>query len=243
MRASPTVGGTGPSRLARIAVVGLALLLVSGCTDSAQGHRSTVVPATGTRGAPPVTTSMPAVPSSTTTTALTTDLPTVTGHVVAVGDSVMLDDQGNLESDIPGITVDAAVSRQWSDGETLVGQLKAGGGLGSVVVIALGTNGPITAGDFTAMMALLAGVPRVVFVTVHVDRPWQDPNNEVITAGASQYPNVVVADWATLAAGNPGWFYSDGTHLPIGGTGAQMLAALITRACATAAPGSAPAIG
>ena len=33
--------------------------------------------------------------------------------------------------------------------------------------------------------------PRVVFVNIHVDQPWQDPNNAVLAAGAARYPNVV----------------------------------------------------
>jgi hypothetical protein len=96
--------------------------------------------------------------------------------------------------------------------------------------VALGTNGPITASDFDTMMADLAGVTRVVFVTVHVDQPWQDPVNAVLEAGVARYPNTVLADWAGLAAAHPEWFYSDGTHLPIGGPGAQALAALIATA-------------
>ena len=66
-----------------------------------------------------------------------------------------------------------------------------------------------------------------MFVNVHVDRPWQDPNNAVLAKGATRYPNVVVADWATLAAQNPQWFGADGTHLAIDGSGADALAQLI----------------
>jgi hypothetical protein len=151
----------------------------------------------------------------------------VAGHVTAVGDSVMLDYQDPLTADVPGTTVEAAVGRQWYDGESVLSELKAQGQLGSVVVVALGTNGPITSSDFTAMMSILSGASRVVFVTVHVDRPWQDSVNGVLTAGVAQYPNTVLADWATLADQNPQWLYSDGTHLPIDGTGADALAALI----------------
>jgi hypothetical protein len=152
-------------------------------------------------------------------------------RISAVGDSVMLDAAPDLESDIPGIVVDAAVSRQWSDGEVVLEQLKATDQLGTIVVVGLGTNGPITASDFDAMMTILSAVPRVVFVTVHVDRPWQDEVNAVLEAGVTQHENAVIADWASLAAENPEWFYADGTHLPIGGVGAQALAALIEDAC------------
>jgi len=153
------------------------------------------------------------------------------GLVTAIGDSVMIDAEPDLEADVPGIDVNAAVSRQWSAGEQLVQQLKSTGQLGSIVVIGLGTNGPITATDFDTMMADLSGVSRVVFVTVHVDRPWQNQVNAVLDAGPSRYPNVALADWATLAASHPEWFGSDGTHLAIGGPGAQALASLIATAC------------
>ena len=68
-----------------------------------------------------------------------------------------------------------------------------------------------------------------MFVNVHVDRSWQDPNNAVLARGATRYKNVVVADWATLAAQNPQWFGADGTHLAIDGPGAVALASLVSR--------------
>ncbi len=150
--------------------------------------------------------------------------------VTAVGDSVMIDATTSLQRDVPGISVNAAVSRQWAQGETVVEQLKVAGQLGAIVVVDLGTNGPITAADFNTMMSLLGGSSRVVFVTVHVDRPWQNSVNSVLEAGVSRYPNTVIADWASLAAAHPEWFSSDGTHLLTGGPGAQALAALIADA-------------
>jgi hypothetical protein len=151
------------------------------------------------------------------------------GHVTAIGDSVMLDYQAPLETDIPGIDVEAAVSRQWGTGEDILAQLKSEGQLGAEVIVALGTNGPISATDFDDMLNTLQGASRVVFVNVHVDRPWQDPNNAVLAQGAARYPRVYVADWATLAAANPQWFGADGTHLAINGIGADDLARLVTK--------------
>jgi hypothetical protein len=173
--------------------------------------------------------------ASTTSTAPTTTTSTTrppgpgfnVGRVTAVGDSVMLDYQDPLQTSIPGINVNASVSRQWSDGESILQTMKADGQLGADVIVALGTNGPITDTDFDNMMAILGGASRVVFVNVHVDRPWQDPNNAVLANGAARYANVVIADWATLAAQNPQWFGADGTHLAIDGPGADALASLI----------------
>ena len=149
------------------------------------------------------------------------------GGAYAVGDSVMIDAQQPLEACVPGITVNATVSRQWSDGEAIMRQVMAGASPPAVVVIDLGTNGPIADGDFNAMMSVLSGATRVVFVTVHVDRPWQNQVDAVLANGVSRYPKTVLADWQSLAVQHPEWFYSDGTHLPIGGPGAQALAGLI----------------
>jgi hypothetical protein len=200
---------------------------------TAEPSTSTTSTSTTAGASPRTSTTTPAsttVPPSTTTTAA---LPAaaagfLAGHVTAIGDSVMLDYQDPLQTDIPGINVDAAVSRQWSDGESILQELKSSGQLGAEVIVALGTNGPIADSDFDNMMAILNGASRIVFVNTHVDRPWQDPNNAVIAAGAARYPNVYVADWATLAAQNPDWFGSDGTHLAIDGPGADALAGLIT---------------
>jgi hypothetical protein len=196
-----------------------------GATSSRHGPTST--------SSSPVTAQTSAPPSSSTTTSTTLSVPGtagpgfVAGHVTAIGDSVMLDYQDPLQAAIPGVNINAAVSRQWSDGETILQSMKASGQLGADVIVALGTNGPITDSDFDTMMSILGGASRVVFVNVHVDRPWQDPNNAVLASGAQRYPNVVIADWASLASENPQWFGADGTHLAIDGPGADALALLV----------------
>jgi hypothetical protein len=184
----------------------------------------------GTAAPRPDATTTTTVPAPTTTTTPTLPPPGpgfVPGHVTAVGDSVMIDYQAPLQADVPGVAVFASVSRQWGEGESALNFLKAGHALGAEVVVGLGSNGPITDADFDSMMSILSGASRVVFVNTHVDRPWQDSNNAVLANGASRYPNVVVADWTTLAAQHPEWFGSDGTHLAINGPGATALAALV----------------
>jgi hypothetical protein len=192
-------------------------------TDAPHGRVSSAAPTT--------TTTLP--PTTTTTTLPPPGPGFVAGHVTAVGDSVMLDYQVPLQTNIPGVNVDASVSRQWSDGVQILQALKASGQLGAEVIVGLGTNGPITDSDFDAMMQVLTGASRVVFVNFHVDRSWQDPNNAVLAKGASRYPNVFIADWATLAAQNPQWFGSDGTHLAIDGPGATALALLVSSTLST----------
>ena len=150
-------------------------------------------------------------------------------RVTAIGDSVMLDVAPALEADIPGVVVDAAVSRQWDAGVALVQQLKAEHTLGAIVVIDLGTNGPVSWQQFTNMMEALAGVSRVVFVTVHLppSYSWSASVNEVLQEGVVRYPQGRLADFNKLAEAHPSWFGADGVHMPIGGPGAQAMAALI----------------
>ena len=211
------------SAVAVVAVLGAVAFLVveNSATPSSAHHRTAATHLETT------TTTAPPAPTTTTTTTRPAGPGFVAGQVTAVGDSVMLDYRGPLKTSIPGINVDAAVSRSWSEGEFILQTLKTEGRLGGDVIVGLGTNGPITDRDFDNMMSILRGASRVVFVNVHVDRPWQDPNNAVLADGATRYPNVVVADWAALAAQNPQWFGGDGTHLAIDGPGTDALAWLI----------------
>jgi len=217
-----------------LVAVTIAAVTLAGCGSSAVGPVASLPPSVKpTHVLPTTPTTAPAVTTTSAPATFPATPPSVGvfGPVTAIGDSVMLDALPDLQLDIPGITVNAAVSRQFVAGEALLAQLKADDQLGNTVVVGLGTNGPVTSADFDNMMSILADVPRVVFVTVHVDRPWQDEVNQVLYSGVMAYPNAVIADWATLAAGNPEWFGSDGTHLGIGGIGAQALAQLITTAC------------
>jgi hypothetical protein len=136
----------------------------------------------------------------------------------AVGDSVMLDAAAELESH--GISVDAAVSRQWYEGIEILGAMAASGRLPGVVVVGLSTNGPISDALFDQMMGVLRGVRRVVFVTVRVPRFWQDENNSVLRAGVARWPNARLADWYAISRDQPGWFAGDGFHLSPAGAAA-----------------------
>lgn len=142
----------------------------------------------------------------------------------------MLDCQPDLQTDIPGINVQAEVSRQWDDGISLAQDLKAQGALGSIVIIDLGTNGPVTLEQFQQMMGVLTGASVVVFVTVHLppSYSWFQSVNNTLEQGVAMHRNARLANFNSLADENPEWFGSDGVHMPIGGTGARAMASLIT---------------
>ena len=109
-------------------------------------------------------------------------------HVFAIGDSVMLGAAGTMVANYDMIEVDAAVSRQASVGIDILRWRRDQGTLGDVVVVQLGNNGTFETQQFDDMMSVLSGVPRVLVLTVKVPRPWEGPNNEVITAGVLALP-------------------------------------------------------
>ena len=142
----------------------------------------------------------------------TTTLPLLPIPKLALGDSVMLGAAAQLADD--GFTVDAVESRQFVNGLDTVRTLNEQGRLGDVVVVHLGTNGTIEAGDMTEMMEELADVPQVLLLTIDVSRDWTAGNNALVYDALNTYPNAALLDWAGLAAACPGdCFASDGYHL------------------------------
>jgi peptidoglycan/LPS O-acetylase OafA/YrhL len=137
-----------------------------------------------------------------------------TGSVSAIGDSVMLGAVGGLQKDIRGLTVvDAEVGLQVYSAIDILRSRRASGQLGNVVIVHLGNNGTFTRGEFDRIMRILSGVDRVVFVNVKVPRPWEGPNNEVISEGVKRYPKAELVDWHSASVNHPEYFYSDGYHL------------------------------
>lgn len=186
------------------------------------------IPSSTTVPLPAVTPTTGTTPSTSSSIATTTTLPPVAGPVTAVGDSIMIDIQPYLQTDVPGVSVDGVVSRQFETGIGVVQADRAAGTLGSVLIVELGTNGSVTSSDFDAMMQAAAGVTRVVFVNLDVPRPWEAPDNAVLAAGVARYPGVaVLADWYTLSTPHPEWFTPDQVHLEP--AGAQAMAALIAQ--------------
>jgi hypothetical protein len=158
--------------------------------------------------------------------------PPLPGQLTFVGDSVGVDTAPFIQQYIPNAKVYAAVDRSWGQGEAILQGLANQGELGSVVVVELGLNGPITDSDFLSMMAILAHVPRVVFVNIRLPAGaygpgtdwWQDQNNAVLAGEIPHFHNAYLANWYAYSAGHPSWFAPDGIHLePSGGAAMAQL--------------------
>jgi lysophospholipase L1-like esterase len=146
-------------------------------------------------------------------------------RVFAVGDSVMLGAARELQKTIPGIEVDAKVSRHVGATLTILQQRRAAGRLGKIVVVQIGNNGYVTAKQFDDLMQPLIDLSRVVVVNLKVPRKWEAPNNQVIADGVARYPNAVLVDWHTFGVAHPELFAPDGIH--IGAAGAKAYTALV----------------
>lgn len=228
----------GADRAIVLGLVGLLLALLGLSVSNRSGPAHAALPTgptpataaplpTGTAsGGAVAASSTPSSSTSSATTSTTAPSAPPAGPVSAVGDSLMLDIAPYLQADLPGVRVDGMVSRQFETGIGVVGDDRAAGTLGRVVIIELGTNGTVTSGDVDAMMQAASGAARVVFVNVDVPRPWTAGDNAVLAAGVARYPGVaVLVDWFTLASAHPEWFTADQVHLQP--AGAQAMAALI----------------
>ena len=149
------------------------------------------------------------------------------GDLVAVGDSVMLASLPELEAAYPGISVDAAVSRSMGAGTEIVAELASQGELRSVLVVGLGTNGPVQPEDLDTIHRA-AGTRPLVLVNAHADRDWIPGVNELLASYAAAHRGVVVADWTGAVTGMPDALAGDDIHPnPSGG---EIYAAAVQRA-------------
>ncbi|WP_084105399.1 acyltransferase family protein [Demequina sp. NBRC 110056] len=139
--------------------------------------------------------------------------PEVTTEDVAIyGDSVSLWAADVLKADIAGSTVDAAINR--SPGNIMGAVLRAheAGSLRPVVIMHMGTAGPVKESALRETLDSLADRARVVLVDSTARFAYVQPSNETMRAVADDYPNVVFADWKAYVAGHDAWL-EDGLHL------------------------------
>lgn len=144
---------------------------------------------------------------------------TVTGdRVTAVGDSVMLASAGGLLGRLPGIQIDAAVSRSMWAGDDIVAGLAAQGALRDYVVVGLGTNGPVDAGALQTLYDALGPGRTLVLVNAFAPRDWIPGVNAELASFAASHPRVVIADWSAAIAPHPDMLAGDQIHPgPTGG--------------------------
>jgi peptidoglycan/LPS O-acetylase OafA/YrhL len=180
----------------------------------------------------------PAASPSATPSAVTAAAPSrVTGSgVFAVGDSVLLASAVQLTAALPGISINAQVSRQVSAGLSIVQRLAAAGRLRPVVVFALGTNGAFTSQQMRQLIRAAGPHRDLVLVNTYEPRSWEAGVNRVIATAARRNANVVVANWFATIGHRTGLLWPDEVHPQSSGARlyARMVASAV-RAARTAA--------
>jgi hypothetical protein len=136
---------------------------------------------------------------------------------MAIGDSVMLASAPELAQAMPGIYINAKVSRAMIAGISIIDQLARINRLRRVVIVGLGTNGPVTA-DQLRQLRLAVGDRWLVLINTFVPRSWEHEVNNAIAAAASRYPNVLLVNWHAAIEHHQNLLWSDNIHpQPIGG--------------------------
>jgi peptidoglycan/LPS O-acetylase OafA/YrhL len=139
---------------------------------------------------------------------------TATVRAAFVGDSVMVGAAPALQELFgPTARIDAAIRRQFSAGLDATRTLVGSGRSFDVVVIHLGSNGPLKDTDLDALMGGLRNVPYVFLLTAKVPRHWEESVNTALAAGAAHWPNATIIDWRAASMHHPELFMDDGIHL------------------------------
>ncbi|MFC6356896.1 acyltransferase family protein [Luethyella okanaganae] len=143
-------------------------------------------------------------------------------QITAVGDSVMLASAPELQAAFPGIAIDASVSRGLYAAPDILSALDQAGALRTVVVLGLGTNGPIEQDSLDRVLDIVGPDRSIVLVNAFADRDWTVGVNEMLADCSARNRNVELANWHDAIATHTDVLADDNIHP--GPTGAQIYA-------------------
>jgi peptidoglycan/LPS O-acetylase OafA/YrhL len=149
-------------------------------------------------------------------------------QIVAVGDSVMLAAAPELQTEFPGIAIDASVSRQMFEAEDIVQSIVNAGQMRPILVLGLGTNGWIKAETLQHVEAMLPPDTLMIVVNVQAPRDWVPDVNAMLEDFAQKKRNVELANWHDAIQPQIDVLASDEVHP--GPTGARIYCGAIADA-------------
>lgn len=155
--------------------------------------------------------------------------------VIAIGDSVMLASAPELEQALPGIYVNAQVSRAMVVGIAIVQHLARTKRLRPILIVGLGTNGPITLSQIEQLRAAI-GDRWLLLINTFVPRSWEHEVNSTMVDAVRRWPNVLMINWHNAIEHHTNLLWSDGIHpMPVGGVlYAKTVRTIVQRALHTA---------
>lgn len=130
-----------------------------------------------------------------------------------IGDSITEGAKPLYKQIFKKCTVSSEVGRQVQAAPDIITEYANDGKLTGPVLIALGTNGPMSAEDLDGIMSQLGTTRKVYWVNVHVpEKSWETEVNNVLATNKAKYPNLKVIDWHSYCAENPEWYEEDNVH-------------------------------
>jgi peptidoglycan/LPS O-acetylase OafA/YrhL len=146
-------------------------------------------------------------------------------QISAIGDSVMLAAAPTLQDKFPGIQIDAKVSRSIYVAPAMIRKLIQKNKLRKVLLLALGTNGPIDRDVLEKIRKLIGPDRQIVVVNVQAPRYWSAGVNVTLSAFALRYRDVELANWHDAI--QPKLNLLAGDHIHFGSAGATVFSATI----------------
>jgi len=138
--------------------------------------------------------------------------------IICIGDSIMLGAAGPIHNVLPNCFIDAKVSRYVGGGVDVVKNMLAQKRLGEIVVIHLGTNGPIAGWEqyevqTKELIKLLGDKRQIFWVNTYAPHlKWQNINNDYLLKLSREHPNITVVDWHGAVINHREWLAGDGIH-------------------------------
>ncbi|MGI6545127.1 MAG: hypothetical protein ACOX2M_01615 [Fastidiosipilaceae bacterium] len=131
--------------------------------------------------------------------------------VTAVGDSLMVGATPHLGAALKDFNVQAEVGIQMDEGIAFLRGIVEQDKLGDILLVSLGSNGPIDDGQIDTIMDLADG-RRVFAMNVVVARSWEGSVNQTWANATKRHDNLHVVDWRSYVSEHPGVLRPDGVH-------------------------------
>lgn len=138
--------------------------------------------------------------------------------ITCIGDSISESAKKELGYIMPGITVDAEVSRQFYDGLSILEQMKANNTIQPTILFALGTNAVINDAMLDELSTKFADHTIFLISIVEPSAEVEKRVNSAFASAVQRHQNLHLIDWYDFAKTKPDIFYEDATHPNIRGS-------------------------
>lgn len=133
--------------------------------------------------------------------------------ILVIGDSVAARCENAFPEVFPDGCLDAMVGRLLTQGQETYDYYYNLGVVGNKVVIALGTNGVVTAEQLDMLITDIGSNKRIWLMNTQSNEDWVGATNETLAQATERYGNVGLIDWYSYSSGKSYLFSGDGKHL------------------------------